>query len=562
MGTRIKDAALVGSVSEGYKIPVSDGSNQPKTASVGQLSEFVNQKYGVEQKLSELGSEVGAIRKQFETFVPNSNIAPALIWEKGYIASDGTIAGGQNHTYIDIPEGAEFLLTNARSVGIVRCVWLNGNTIISTFNNDSNNYKKILIPSGANRVGISNFSSNPLDSVFVIFNPTEIDDVIKSVESATYQYRLEDAIIPTYTSASGNRTYTYYSNGHTAAFFTGCVFTSNNNKIPEGIFTFYDINGENLGEIVYYNIFKGYIQLPLGCSYFSLTCFYTSNIGYCFLAESKTNSLIGSIADNSNNINMLTNKFEPFFTGKQILDDGAYINFSDKEVGKNMTNEQYDLGHEGVVFAEGMSNLIVQPEGYIGGDNLQNSFYLTLKMKKNCTYIASTIIGTSSTDLSHDGVLIISDEQSRDGGTSQFHQRIVHVLLPNLNVNGVFSIQLGDKDAEKEGKKRWNYEYSEPTIEEVYSNIKPRQVDGIKLLWEIFIEGEMMYIYLDHELVKIYRNVSDKNENVSNFSFSSLIPNAKIGEVENCKVVDFAIGRRRQTYNSFVSLYNAKKYLL
>lgn len=58
MGTRIKDAALVGSVGEGYKIPVSDGSNQPKTASVGQLSEFVNQKYGVEQKLSELGLKV------------------------------------------------------------------------------------------------------------------------------------------------------------------------------------------------------------------------------------------------------------------------------------------------------------------------------------------------------------------------------------------------------------------------------------------------------------------------------------------------------------------------
>lgn len=54
MGTRIKDVALVGSVSEGYKIPISDGSNQPKTASVGQIGEFVNQKYGVEQKLSEL----------------------------------------------------------------------------------------------------------------------------------------------------------------------------------------------------------------------------------------------------------------------------------------------------------------------------------------------------------------------------------------------------------------------------------------------------------------------------------------------------------------------------
>lgn len=61
MGTRIKDAALVGSVSEEYKIPISDGSNQPKTASVGQIGEFVNQKYGVEQKLSELGSKVGSV---------------------------------------------------------------------------------------------------------------------------------------------------------------------------------------------------------------------------------------------------------------------------------------------------------------------------------------------------------------------------------------------------------------------------------------------------------------------------------------------------------------------
>lgn len=64
MGTRIKDAELVGSVSAGYKIPVSDGSNQPKTASVGQISEFVNQKYGVEQKLSELGQEVEELNKE------------------------------------------------------------------------------------------------------------------------------------------------------------------------------------------------------------------------------------------------------------------------------------------------------------------------------------------------------------------------------------------------------------------------------------------------------------------------------------------------------------------
>lgn len=68
MGTRIKDAALVGSVSEGYKIPVSDGSNQPKTASVGQLSEFVNQKYGVEQKLSELCQKVEELVEYTHTY--------------------------------------------------------------------------------------------------------------------------------------------------------------------------------------------------------------------------------------------------------------------------------------------------------------------------------------------------------------------------------------------------------------------------------------------------------------------------------------------------------------
>lgn len=61
MSTKIKDVALVGSVNEGYKIPISDDSNLPKTASVGQIGEFVNQKYGVEQKFSELDSKVGSV---------------------------------------------------------------------------------------------------------------------------------------------------------------------------------------------------------------------------------------------------------------------------------------------------------------------------------------------------------------------------------------------------------------------------------------------------------------------------------------------------------------------
>lgn len=69
MGTRIKDAALVGSVSEGYKIPISDGSNQPKTASVGQLSEFVNQKYGVDKsyKLAYIEDKKANNRNIFDT---------------------------------------------------------------------------------------------------------------------------------------------------------------------------------------------------------------------------------------------------------------------------------------------------------------------------------------------------------------------------------------------------------------------------------------------------------------------------------------------------------------
>lgn len=82
MGTRIKDAALVGSLSEGYKIPVSDGSNQPKTASVGHLSEFVNQKYGVEQKLSELGSKVSSITNDLHGGI-DIDITNTIIWSKG-----------------------------------------------------------------------------------------------------------------------------------------------------------------------------------------------------------------------------------------------------------------------------------------------------------------------------------------------------------------------------------------------------------------------------------------------------------------------------------------------
>lgn len=96
MGTRIKDAALVGSVSEGYKIPVSDGSNQPKTASAGQIGEFVNQKYGVEQKLSELGKLVESLNIQKEQEFQNI-ISKLAIDENRAYGSGVKSSVGQNN---------------------------------------------------------------------------------------------------------------------------------------------------------------------------------------------------------------------------------------------------------------------------------------------------------------------------------------------------------------------------------------------------------------------------------------------------------------------------------
>lgn len=74
MGTKIKDAALVGSVSEGYKIPISDGSNQPKTASVGQLKEYI----GAENSIKVLDNgnikvTINGVSKEFMPATPSGD---------------------------------------------------------------------------------------------------------------------------------------------------------------------------------------------------------------------------------------------------------------------------------------------------------------------------------------------------------------------------------------------------------------------------------------------------------------------------------------------------------
>lgn len=53
MGIRIKDAELVKKVTGKEKIPVSDGSNMPKTVSAGQLKEFANEGMATETYVDE-----------------------------------------------------------------------------------------------------------------------------------------------------------------------------------------------------------------------------------------------------------------------------------------------------------------------------------------------------------------------------------------------------------------------------------------------------------------------------------------------------------------------------
>jgi hypothetical protein len=652
------------------------------------------------QSIKDAQKSVDDAQKSLDLFLSDKNkVVKNIVWESGCYASDGTIASGQSHTDVELSGEDKTLITNARSIAPLYCVFFDVNgDVISVFNNYNESPSIIDIPEGASKVGISNFSlTNPTDSVYIIVNPLSISEFEKEINDNTQikldgkldkeytnlikvkelertwqsvsggnriysfdvslteaiiidrftapgsisiyytdsndsnvgdsinadkiyeggnlykpegavklnikvyytadmpvvysanteiikiaeelialkekvegdnsvilnNYSIYNIVIPTYESASGNRTYRFEYAEAKSFFFEKCSFkTSSGEDGGTATIRFYksddtEIINESVVEL------QGYINLPDECAYMTVRCYYTSIIGKCYLADKYQKIVSEAIKDNYNNIIEVNKKIDDLSVVYNQYDDGAYYTFEDKTVGENQTGKSYDLGKADTLFAGGMPEIIVKDGGYIDGADLESGvFYLTLKMKKRCSYCAATIISKGVEETSGDGVLIIVDEKSRDGVTTQFHRRILHILLPNISNNSVFSIQLGDYDKAEDGSPRWNYEYSETTIVELYSDIEASpEYAGKKNLWEVFVEDEMLYIFLNGKLVKVYKNVSAESPNVANFAFNDLIPNADRAEVENCKVVDFCIGTKKHTYGMFASLYNAKKLL-
>lgn len=67
MGITIKDAPLVEQLSGDEKIPISDGSNEPKTVNIEQIKEFANKDIEIPKKVSELENDSGyATSKEVE----------------------------------------------------------------------------------------------------------------------------------------------------------------------------------------------------------------------------------------------------------------------------------------------------------------------------------------------------------------------------------------------------------------------------------------------------------------------------------------------------------------
>ena len=87
MGITIKDAPLVEQLSGDEKIPISDGSNEPKTVNVGQIKEFANKGIEIPKKVSELDNDSGyATSKEVEDAISkiptpdvSGQIASALV---------------------------------------------------------------------------------------------------------------------------------------------------------------------------------------------------------------------------------------------------------------------------------------------------------------------------------------------------------------------------------------------------------------------------------------------------------------------------------------------------
>jgi hypothetical protein len=87
MGITIKDAPLVEQLSGDEKIPISDGSNEPRTVNVGQIKEFANKGIEIPTKVSELENDSGyATSKEVEDAISkipipdvSGQIASALV---------------------------------------------------------------------------------------------------------------------------------------------------------------------------------------------------------------------------------------------------------------------------------------------------------------------------------------------------------------------------------------------------------------------------------------------------------------------------------------------------
>lgn len=82
MGVRIKDAAQVGSLGENYKIPISDGSNQPKSATVKQISSSAAKDAFIEGKIKEnrniFSSWETETKKDLEYFILSLKISSPI----------------------------------------------------------------------------------------------------------------------------------------------------------------------------------------------------------------------------------------------------------------------------------------------------------------------------------------------------------------------------------------------------------------------------------------------------------------------------------------------------
>lgn len=72
MGITIKDAPLVEQLSGDEKIPISDGSNEPRTVNIEQIKEFANKDIEIPTKVSELENDSGyATSKEVEDAISN-----------------------------------------------------------------------------------------------------------------------------------------------------------------------------------------------------------------------------------------------------------------------------------------------------------------------------------------------------------------------------------------------------------------------------------------------------------------------------------------------------------